>query len=53
MRFDHADLERLVFLASSIPSGFYTLLPPLLQGSLSPEGRDLMEKSHLGPAPAF
>ena len=25
MSFDHADLEGLVFLVSSIPSGFYTL----------------------------
>lgn len=41
-------LEDLVYLVSSIPSVSYTPLPPLPQGSLGTEGRDLMEASHLG-----
>lgn len=36
-------LEDLVLLVPSICSGSYTLLPPLPQGSLGPEGRDSME----------
>lgn len=44
-----ADLEGLVPLVSSIPSDSYTrpLWPPLLQGSVGLEGRDLMETSKL------
>ena len=41
-------LEGPLSLVSSIPSGAYTFLPPLLQGSLNHEGKDLMETSHLG-----
>lgn len=41
------DLEGLVCLVSSVPSG-YLFLPPLLQGFPTPEGRDLMEMSCLG-----
>lgn len=47
MCFDHLDLEGLVFLVLSFLA--LTLLQsPLLQGFLSPEGRDLKETFHLG-----
>jgi hypothetical protein len=46
MSFVDADLEGLVFLVSSMPSGSYTL-PPLQRGSLNSEGRFLMDTSHL------
>lgn len=47
MSFDYVNLEgRIVFL-SSIPSGFYTLSPPLSHGSLSLNRNYLMEKSYL------
>lgn len=46
--FSRVDLEGLAYLVFSSSSGS-TLFPlPLLAGSLSPEGRDLMEASHLG-----
>ena len=47
---DPVDLEGLVFLVSFIHSGSYTFffLPPILQGSFSPEVRNLMEIFHLG-----
>jgi hypothetical protein len=41
------DLQDLVFMVSSSPSSYSTTLPPL-QGSLSPQGSDLIETSHLG-----
>ena len=41
-------LEGLVLLVSSTPSASYTLSASSSMGSLSPEGRDLMETSHLG-----
>lgn len=45
MRFDHVDLEGLVFLVSSIASGCFTL-SPLLRFPES-DRRDLKETSHL------
>ena len=44
---DPDDLEGLVSLVSSIPSGCTPFLPPLLQGSLKPKGKGLMEASRL------
>ena len=45
LRFDHVDLEGLVFLVSSIASGCFTL-SPLLRFPES-DRRDLKETSHL------
>ena len=46
---DYADLEALVFLVCSIPSGSYIyFFCTLSEGSLRPRGRDSMEISHLG-----
>lgn len=36
-------LEGLISLVSSIPTGSYNLFASLLQSSLSPEGRDMIE----------
>ena len=47
MSFAHVDLEGIVILVFTIHSGSYTLYPPGL-GSMSCEGRNLMETSHLG-----
>lgn len=41
---DLVDLEGLVFMVSSIPSGFYIHLPPFPQRSLTPEVRDLFDE---------
>lgn len=43
----YVDLEGHVSWVSSIPSVLIFLLPPLLQGFLSPDGRDGMETSCL------
>jgi hypothetical protein len=44
MIFGHVDVNRPVFLVSSIPSGSYILPPPLPQGSLTPEVGDLFDE---------
>lgn len=41
-------LEDLDSLVTSIPLALPLFLPPLMQGSLNPEGRGLMEASPLG-----
>ena len=48
MSLDHVDLEGLVLLVSSVPSGSYTIPRPLPRGSRSFEGRDWMKTSQLG-----
>ena len=53
MSFAHVDFEGHVFSVASILSGSYILsvpLSPLSRGSLSSEGRDLMETPHLRPS---
>ena len=47
MSFDNVDLDGLVFLVYSIPFGSYTPSASFLMCSLSPEGKDVMETSHL------
>ena len=47
MSFAHVDLEGLVFWCPPSPLALIFFPPPLLQGSLSPEGRDLVETSLL------
>lgn len=42
MNFVYFDLESLVFLVFILPLGLILLLPPLKQGPLSPEGKDLI-----------
>lgn len=46
MSFADVDLEVLVFSVSSSPS-VKLILSPLFWGSLGPNGRDLMETSHV------
>ena len=47
MNFSLVDLEGLVFLMTSIPVAFYILSLSTSMGSVSSEGRGLMEIAHL------
>lgn len=47
MIFTGVDLDGLVFLVTSIPSGSYTLLLPFLWAFLGTAGRNLMKASCL------
>lgn len=48
MSIEHADLEALFSWCLPSPLALILFLPPLLLGSLSPEGRDLIQTSLLG-----
>lgn len=45
--FDHADVEGLVLRVAFISSALTLFLPPILQGFLTPKGRDLVKTSCL------
>lgn len=47
MSFAQVDLKDLIFLVSSFLSGPHTLSPSYSVGSLNPEGRALIQSSHL------